>query len=136
MTRKSYPGGAAPYSAALISLSVPSTPTRRILTSTPRPSGTSDTDGLASSARCTLLGRPGTTAMAFIGLSTLLKQLGDERGPSGLMAGADRRARVAVEVLVKRNQIVPVRIALEQVDAAEHRTPAVSVVEEDPREAA
>ena len=43
----------------------------------PRPFGTSDSHGLASSARCTLLGRPGTTAIAFIGFSTLLKQLGD-----------------------------------------------------------
>src|SRR6266496_2595206 len=38
MIRKSSPGGAAPYSAALISLSVPSTPTRRTRTPTPRPS--------------------------------------------------------------------------------------------------
>src|SRR5437763_1673221 len=37
MMRKSWPGGAAPYSAALISLSVPSTPTRRTRTSTLRP---------------------------------------------------------------------------------------------------
>src|SRR5215475_12020444 len=113
VTRKSSPGGAAPYSAALISLSVPSTPTRSTFTRTPRPFGTSDSDGLASSARCTLLGRPGTTAIAFIGFSTLLKQLGDEGGPAGLMACADRRTRVAVEVLVERNQIVPVRIGLE-----------------------
>src|SRR6266699_134283 len=113
VTRKSSPVGAAPYSAALISLSVPSTPTRSTLTSTPRPFGTSDTDGLASSAKCTLLGRPGTTAIAFIDLSTLLKQLGDERRPAGLMAGADGRAGIAVEILVKRNQVVPVRIRLE-----------------------
>src|SRR5215510_7452569 len=114
MTRKSYPLGAAPYSAALISLSVPSTPTRSTLTRMPRPPGMSDSDGLASSARWTLLGRPGTTAIAFIGLSSLLKKFGDERGPAGLMAGADRRAGVAVEVLVKWNQVVPVRIVLEQ----------------------
>src|SRR5258708_6706989 len=66
MTRKSNPGGAAPYSAALISLSVPSTPTRSTFTSTPRPSGTSSTDGLGSCARCIELGMPGRTATAFI----------------------------------------------------------------------
>ena len=37
MTRKSHPAGEAPYSAAFISLSVPSTPTRSTLTNTPRP---------------------------------------------------------------------------------------------------
>src|SRR3954451_16958891 len=45
VTRKSSPGGAAPYSAALISLSVPSTPTRSTRTFTPRPSGMSPTLG-------------------------------------------------------------------------------------------
>src|SRR5262245_42850981 len=134
MTRKSWPLGAAPYSAALISLSVPSTPTRSTLTRTPRPFGTSDSDGFASSARCTLFGWPGMTAIAFMGFSTLLKQLGDERGPAGLVAGADGRTRVAVEVLVERNQVVPVRIGLEERVAAEHRTPTLSVLEEDPRE--
>src|SRR6059058_2763692 len=98
--RKSSPDGAAPYSAALISLSVPSTPTRNTFTRTPRPLATSDSDGFGSSARCALLGRPGTTAIAFICLSTLLHQLGDERSPAGLMACADGRARIAVEVLV------------------------------------
>src|SRR5437868_1277648 len=69
MTRKSYPGGAAPYSAALISLSVPSTPTRRTFTSTPRPFGTWSSDGLGVSAKWTLLGFPGNTLMAFISIS-------------------------------------------------------------------
>src|SRR2546429_1394201 len=66
MTRKSYPGGAAPYSAALISLSVPSTPTRKTLTSTPRPFGSSAPEGLFSSARWTLFAFPGNTLIAFI----------------------------------------------------------------------
>src|SRR6185295_6776858 len=66
MIRKSYPGGAMPYSAALISLSVPSTPTRSTLTSTPRPPGTSSTEGLGSRPRCMELGLPGKTATAFI----------------------------------------------------------------------
>src|SRR5690349_2336700 len=66
MIRKSYPGGAMPYSAALISLSVPSTPTRSTFTSTPRPWGTSATLGRASSARCIEFGVPGWTATAFM----------------------------------------------------------------------
>src|SRR5919198_1411585 len=66
MIRKSSPGGGAPYSAALISLSVPSTPTRRTRTSTPRPSGTSATDGFGTSSRWIELGLPGVTAMAFM----------------------------------------------------------------------
>src|SRR5262249_46760388 len=134
ITRKSYPSGAAPYSAALISLSVPSTPTRSTLTRTPRPFGISDSDGLASSARCTLLGRPGTTAIAFMGLSALLKKFCDEGRPAGLVAGADGRSRVAVEILVEGNQIVPVRIGLKQLVSTEDRAPTVRVVEQDSRQ--
>src|SRR5207302_907588 len=56
-----------PYSAALISLSVPSTPTRKTLTSTPpRPFGSSAPEGLFSSARWTLFAFPGNTLIAFI----------------------------------------------------------------------
>src|SRR5574341_977577 len=64
--RYSSPGGGAPYSAALISLSVPSTPTRRSFTRTPRPSGTSLNFGFATSRRCTEFALPGMTAIAFI----------------------------------------------------------------------
>src|SRR6185295_2182105 len=135
MIRKSYPGGAVPYSAALISLSVPSTPTRSTRTSTPRPDAISDSDGLASSARCTLLGRPGTTAIAFIGFSALLKEFGDERRPPGLVARADAGAAVAVEILMKRNQVVPAGIVLEQLGGAEHRAPALRIIQEDRRQA-
>src|SRR5438552_1733688 len=65
MIRKSSPSGAAPYSAALISLSVPSTPTRRTRTSTPRPSGTSPTDGFGTSSRWIEPASPGVTAIAL-----------------------------------------------------------------------
>src|SRR5439155_22687856 len=131
MTRKSYPGGAAPYSAALLSLSVPSTPTRRTFTNTPRPFGTWSTEGFGRSATWTLLGFPGNTLIAFIsillmnsvcgylsnrrfgflavaGLSALLHQLGDHTGPSGLMAGSYSGTRVAVEILMKQDQVTPV----------------------------
>src|ERR671936_1860788 len=66
MTRKSAPGGAAPYSASLISLSVPSTPTRSTCTRTPLPSGMSSTLGFGISSRWMELRLPGVTAIAFM----------------------------------------------------------------------
>jgi hypothetical protein len=72
--------------------------------------------------------------MAFIECSSLLQQLGDERRPSGLMAGADAGTGVAVEILVKGNQPGPERIPLEALDVAEHRTAALPVLEEDAAE--
>ena len=39
-------------------------------------------------------------------------QLGDQGGPSGLVAGAQARAVVAVEVFIKRNVVAPVGIGL------------------------
>src|SRR5918911_1558654 len=66
MTRKSAPGGAAPYSASLISLSVPSTPTRSTSTRTPLPPGTSSTLGRGISSRWIEFGLPGVTAIAFM----------------------------------------------------------------------
>src|SRR2546429_27285 len=69
MTRKSYPGGAAPYSAALISLSVPSTPTRRILTSPRRPFGLWSSEGFGKLAWWPLLGFPGNPLIVFFSFS-------------------------------------------------------------------
>src|SRR5436189_3650895 len=100
VTRKSSPGGAAPYSAALISLSVPSTPTRSTFTRTPRPPSTSVTFGSGTSRRCIELAVPGRTAIAFIstpsvafgGLSRGARralQLDDRRPPE--VADLDRR---------------------------------------------
>src|SRR5215469_15756150 len=63
--RYSSPAGAAPYSAALISLSVPSTPTRKILINTPRPPGTSSVFGFGTSRRWMVFALPGITATAF-----------------------------------------------------------------------
>src|SRR5918999_2034810 len=50
------------------------------------------------------------------------------------MAGPDAGTGVAMEVLVKRNQVVPQGIVLKEVDRTEHRPPSLSVIEEDPRE--
>src|SRR5215468_7211558 len=144
-TRKLYPGGAAPYSAALISLSVPSTPTRRTRTSTPLPLGTDLISGFSRSARCALLALPGMTATAFTVLFSLARfcrcccdsracwlfheefvnHLGHQRGPAGLVAGADPRARVAMKVLVEWDVVAPVRVGLEGFIGPKDRTPAV-----------
>src|SRR5918994_7629497 len=43
------------------------------------------------------------------------------------MAGADARAVIAVEILVERNQVAPVRIALKLLGAAEDRPPPVLI---------
>ena len=49
MIRKSEPAGARPYSASLISRSVPSTPTRSTLTNTPLPPGIEEARTFADS---------------------------------------------------------------------------------------
>jgi hypothetical protein len=72
--------------------------------------------------------------MAFIMLSALNQQFRDERRPAGLMTGPDAGAAVAVEVLVKWNQVVPQRIVLKDRDVAEHRPSPLAVVEEDARQ--
>ena len=64
--------------------------------------------------------------------SALDQKFRHERRPAGLMAGADTRAGVAVEVLVEWNEVVPQRVRLKQLDAAKDRTPAVRVPEKDP----
>jgi hypothetical protein len=64
--------------------------------------------------------------------SALNQKFGDERGPSGLMAGAHAAPGITVEVLVKRNQVVPGRIVLEELNVAEHRASPLRIVEEDP----
>ena len=43
-------------------------------------------------------------------LTALLQQLGDKTGPPGLMACADSGAGVAVEVLIEKHEVIPVRI--------------------------
>ena len=48
-------------------------------------------------------------------------------GPAGLVAGAEAGAVVAVEVLVEQQQVAPVRVGLELLDAAVHRPAAVLV---------
>jgi len=61
-------------------------------------------------------------------------EVGDQRGPSRLVGGADTTAGVAMEVLVEGQQVVPVRMGLEEADIAEDRAAATGVVEEDRNE--
>jgi hypothetical protein len=58
-------------------------------------------------------------------------EVGDQRGPAGLVGGAGTAAGVAVEVLVEGQQVVPVRVGLEQAGVAEDRAAAAGVVKED-----
>src|SRR3982751_6786491 len=55
----------------------------------------------------------------------------DDARPSGLVARAEARAVVAVEVLVEQNQIPPVRIGLELLGSTVDRTPPLAVAQED-----
>src|SRR5919109_1235264 len=111
MTRKSSPGGAAPYSASLISLSVPSTPTRRTCTRTPRPSATSSTLGFGISSRWIELRLPGVTAMAFMPRLSRLHPLraGDEGAFAALVqeyhASLVRVARTYVSTLAAAEEV-------------------------------
>src|SRR5215471_2570074 len=58
-------------------------------------------------------------------------EVGDQRGPARLVAGADAPAGVTVEVLVEGQQVVPVPVGLEEAGVAEDRAAAILVVEED-----
>src|SRR5262245_28268371 len=57
-------------------------------------------------------------------------------GPTGLMACAQSRPIVSVEVFVEENVIAPVRVGLELVGAAVNRPPAVLISQKDIRETA
>ena len=67
-------------------------------------------------------------------LADLLQELGDERRPPGLVAGAHAGAVVAVEVFVEGQQVAPVRIALELVRAAEYGASPVGIAQEEARQ--
>src|SRR5260221_12532480 len=87
--------------------------------------------------------RPGHSSQATPGVSprrnpssfsTLLQHLSDQPGPTRLMAGADTRTVVAVKVLVEEDQVAPVRIGLIAPISPMYGTPAVGVLQEDPRQ--
>src|SRR5581483_3873536 len=82
---------------------------------------------------------PSTRSALRIGAAreaaALVEQLGHQRGPAGLVAGAQPGAGVAVEVLVEEDLLAPVRIALEQLGLAVDRAAAVRPRQEEAREA-
>src|ERR1700749_3297576 len=59
--------------------------------------------------------------------SQFVNHLGHQRSPSGLMAGADAGAIVAMKIFVKQNVIAPVRVSLELLVPAKHRTPSIFI---------
>src|SRR5262245_57272195 len=59
-----------------------------------------------------------------------------QRGPAGLMARTDAAARLAVEIFVEENQILPMRIGGVSLVATMARAPAVGAPQEDGREPA
>ena len=66
----------------------------------------------------------------------LLDQFGHQRGPAGLVAGAQSRAIVSIEILKEQNQIAPERIVLEDRHIAVHGAAPVLLqknVRESPR---
>src|SRR5271169_4441015 len=71
--------------------------------------------------------------IAFAGLSALLHQLRDHAGPSGLVARSNSGSRIAVEVLMKQNQVAPVRIGLELFEITEHRPAAIFIAKKNVR---
>ena len=84
--------------------------------------------------------RPETLALVLSGFhpsfALLLDEVGYQAGPASLVARAHTSAVVAVEVLVERDVVAPMRVALEQVDLAEYGPPPASVAEEDALQAA
>src|SRR5271165_1189189 len=85
---------------------------------------------------CDDLRNRGFGVFALPGFPTLLHQLGDHASPSRLVTGSDSCSRVAVEVLVKQDQIPPVWVGLEFFQIPEYRSMAFLVLEEDIRHAA
>jgi hypothetical protein len=63
--------------------------------------------------------------------AALLQQFGDETRPSRLMTGADAAPGLAVEVLVERHVVAPVRILLKARDITEYRTSAIVVAKDE-----
>src|SRR5215469_18952119 len=74
--------------------------------------------------------------LAFIGLAALLQRFGHQTSPAGLMACAYTSASVPMEVLVKKNELVPIGIRLEFLNAPIDRALALLISQENPRKSA
>src|SRR6476661_9002787 len=63
--------------------------------------------------------------------SEQVDQRGNHAGPTGLVAGAQARSVVAVEVLVEEDQVAPVRILLKRFRTAVDGAVALRIAKED-----
>ena len=75
--------------------------------------------------------RPSRLLQVARSLATLLQQFGDQRGPSGLVTGADAGPGVPVEILMERNEVAPVVALLKLAVVPEHRSSACFIDKEN-----
>src|SRR3954468_2589955 len=80
--------------------------------------------------------RPSVPLPVSSSFSALLEELRDQACPARLVACADTRSVVAVEILMKQHVIPEVRVALQLLLASEDGTAPALVAQEDGREAA
>jgi hypothetical protein len=62
---------------------------------------------------------------------TLLKKLRDDACPASLMARADSASVISVEVLIEKDQLLPIRIVLKLLRSSVNRAPTVLITCKD-----
>ena len=87
----------------------------------------------ASSLRAADVALAGLEIALAVDRAEQLHQARDEPRPAGLVAGAEARAVVAVEVFVEQDVVAPVRVVLELGDPAIDRPAPLVVAQEDAR---
>jgi hypothetical protein len=65
------------------------------------------------------------------GLAALGQQFGDKSGPSSLVICTDAAAGIPVEILVEKDEVVPVRVVLENLQISSHGTATVFTAQKD-----
>src|SRR5574338_542653 len=68
--------------------------------------------------------------------SMQVEQAGDDSSPARLMTGAQTSPVVTVEVLIKQDVVLPVRVFLERPGTAVYRASTILVAQEDPAKTA
>ncbi len=89
--------------------------------------------GIRAASSCNVASRNCSGSKLF---TALFEEFRDETGPAGLMTGADTSAIVAVKIFVKKKQVTPVRIALENFRGTDDRASAASIAQKDMDETA
>src|SRR5277367_4948302 len=69
-------------------------------------------------------------------LSALLNQFRDQCGPAGLVTCTDSGTVIAVEIFIKKDQVLQVRITLKKFGAARDRTASILIANENMHETA